>query len=193
MSEDTQEQEVVESDLEKAVRVVSSGRKHEMDDDTIKVMLVQAGFKFRKAGNMFDAACQELGIQLSSKSRYEKVSALFEKDVPELLEWSDVQAVSDYLASTIELTSEKEAFASLKRYCKEHEIALPEKPKAERSERGSSGLTAKVTTWILENPNATGAELVEYCDKVLEGSKGFQGLWVRIFKICKQYHEALSS
>jgi hypothetical protein len=188
------EEVVEETDLQKAVKIVEIGMKHELSEDDIKINLVRnGGFGFRKAGKMFDLACQDLGLQLSSSDRYELVSAMFEGIELELNEWADVIATADHIAEEVDMTSQKQALVALKKYAKEFDIALPEKPKREKGEsRGASGFRTKAFAWMVDNTDATEKDLVKFCTDNDRMKEQLHKNLSRIFALCKKFHAAAS-
>ncbi len=187
--------EVEETDLEKAVRVVATGIKHDVEEDDIKIMLVKAGFGFRKAGRMYDKAAEQLGIQMSSAVRYEQVSELFEGYEFEISEWPDVLATADFIVENIEMTTQKQALASLKKYAKENGITLPEKPKRVKGEGGgrATGFRTDAFNWMVANPNASDKDLIKYCTDNEKNKPQLHKNLCRIFNLCKRYHKAASA
>ncbi len=193
MSEETvgtsNEPEVEETPLAKAIKVVELARRSDLDEEATLMTLVNSGFGFRKAGRMYDLAMESLGLRMSSKVRYEAVSELLEGEPLELEAWDDVVGCVDFITENVEATSDSQARAALKKFCEEHKIEFPAKPKHVGSLRGESK-TSKIRDYVVECPNASDEEVTKKCVELGLDKRQAQTYYVALAHFCRRYHEA---
>lgn len=160
------------SDTDAVKQIVQAGHEAGTSEDEMLVQIVQSGVKFGNAMKMMKQAQEDLGLALSPKARYEKSHGIMEGAgfSPETHE--DVANMASVLTNEVQDTNEKQALAAIRKYCKEIEVELPKKPKAEKT-TGWAGIHTKVYEHILANPDTTDDALREFLESIgkVDGEK----------------------
>ena len=158
-----------ELDLVRAIELVTPMAKSGKDEDEMIVALIQnGGFAFKKAGRLLNGALESLGVRMSAKERFEKVSALLiNQDTPFApKEWSEVDQICSWLSEELDSTDEKQALAAVKRFAKEQEIELPKRARGTSGGGGSrpTAFRSVALNWMVEHPSATDEEFIAWLD-----------------------------
>lgn len=163
------------SQTEKVAQIVKEGVEKKLNEDEILIQIVRSGVKFTLAAKMMKQAQIDLGILISAKDRYVKSKVFMEDEdfAPE--NYSDVTKMAKAIAEEVPNTSEKQAIAQIRKYCKELEIEIPKKPKATGAPFG-----IKVLAWMVGNPEGTVEEFVEYMEEN-ERAEKFIESWKKKF------------
>jgi hypothetical protein len=174
--------------FEKASVTIAAAHSEGQNENEIVVALIQGdGLNFKIAGSFITRWLQENGFALSAKDRYTLVEEILvnHEFAPE--EWSDVVSKANFLVETIGDTNQKQALNSIRKFAKEHEIELPKKQKG--SGLGTTGFRAQSFDWMVENIDATEAELLEFLT-VNEKSDNLKKRMTSIFVLGKRMVEA---
>lgn len=155
--------ETPESDLDRASAILAPMIEAEASNDDMAVALIQAGFKYTVAGRMLAKVLESKGLKLSAKDRYASVAEHLQNwsFAPE--SWDDVEEAVANLVEEVQATNAAQAISCIRRFAKEHEIQLPEKPKGTGGGR-SSGTSAskRFYAWTVANPTASLDDLKEF-------------------------------
>lgn len=182
---------------DKVLDIVRAGHEAEPQetDDELLIKIVQAGVKFQVAMKELKAARQALGLEISPKDRFEKVQEVLGKDFrPET--WEDVQKTAEFLVKKVENTNEAQAISALKRYAKENEFKLPQRPKREKGEKGQGGGWAGPETkrldWIINNPNGTIEEMAKVFHDTIKKPDLFNKRYSRMMEFANRARQAMT-
>lgn len=160
-------------ELAKAKELIEPmARADSSDEEMVVKLITEGGFQFKKAGRLLQLALEDMGVRLSNKDRYEQASELLVKNDFAPDDWAEVIQVCEYLASELDATSEKQALVAVKKFAKENEITLPEKPKGGGGGNRSTGLRAKVHAWMVSNATASDADLKAWLEAEGESRQG---------------------
>ncbi len=147
--------------LEEIVKTAFS--KGEVVDNDILIQFVTAGVGFKQAAQKFKTICESLGLRVSAKERQEKANLILKGAKKESFkDWATVIKASTAIAGDIKDTTEAQAIACIRKFAKDNEFELPEKPKGSSGVRKSSGFKSKAEAWLLENANCTQNELKKF-------------------------------
>ena len=134
------------SESEKVSQIVKAGFEDDQDEDDILVSIVQAGVKFQKAIKMLKQAKIDLGLTISPDERWKKSNEIMEGEDFEAVEYEDVSKMAATISKGVPNTSEKQALAMIRKYCKANELDIPKKPKG-----GGVTFAVKAMAWIFNN------------------------------------------
>lgn len=148
------------TETEQVLKIVQDGHEAKISEDEILINIVQAGIKFQSAIKMMKNAMVELGFSVTSKERYTKAKEILEEDDFEPEEYSEVVAMAKELSKKIGGTSESQALAQIRKYCKEAEVDLPKKVKEKKTP-----LAILAITWMISNWEADTDVLEEWLEE----------------------------
>lgn len=172
------------TDSQKVREIVEAGHKADKSDDAMLVEIVNAGVSFKSAAKLFKSTMEELGYRVTSKDRAESCrKVLADADFkPET--YDDVNKMAEKIANDVADTSEKQAVAAIRKYCKEMEITIPKAPKKAKSATG--GYKAKAYAWMVENPLETTDAFCDYMIKTLEKKESIAKRMVPAFEAVRE-------
>lgn len=149
------------SDFDRALEIIEPMVNDSTEDEMV-VALIQAGFKFAKAGRVMNQVLQSKGLKLSAKDRYAAVSGLLQDwgFAPET--WADVEAAAENIADEVDATTKAQAVRAIKKFAKDVDLELPERPKGGGG--GGSRVTAfdRFYAWAVENQDANDDDVAEF-------------------------------
>lgn len=152
MSEDTN----VNADLDNATAIlepmIANGASHE----EMVVALIQSGIKYARAGRLMTKVLEAKGLRVSAKDRYAAAAENLTNWGFAPASWDDVEDAVANLVEELDATNAAQALSCVKRFAKDHEIELPEKPKSSGGPRNS--VYSRFFDWALVNREATDAE-----------------------------------
>ncbi len=180
-------------ELAKAKELVEPMARADASDEEMVVKLItEGGFQFKKAGRLLQLALEDMGVRLSNKDRYDQASELLVSNdfAPE--DWAEVMSICEYLSSELDATTEKQALVAVKKFAKENEIALPEKPKGgSGGGNRSSGKRAQVHVWMVANATASDADLKTWLEGIGETRQGHIRHYQVDFQIARKMAAAI--
>lgn len=163
--ENTEEVTESPSDLEVASGHLQPLIDRDASEEEMVVELIQNGFKFARAGRIMNQVLQSLGLRMSAKDRSSAVSELLVawEFAPE--NWSQVEECATSISEEVDSTSKAQALTAIRKFAKENAIKLPAKPKGAGGGTRSSKDDA-FHSWILQNRDATSADISDYVDGI---------------------------
>lgn len=168
------------SETENVVKIVKAGVEAKNSEDEILIEIVQSGIKFQAAIKMMKNAMVELGFSVTNKERYEKAKSHLEDEEFEPEEYSEVVSMAKELSKQIGGTSEAQALAQIRKYCKEFEVDMPKKVKEKKA-----SLAIRVMTWMITNWEAETSALEEWLEEIEAPEKAVKG-WLSKFDAVKK-------
>ena len=168
------------SESEQVLKIVKEGHEAKISEDEILIKIVTAGIKFQSAIKMMKNAMIDLGFSVNSKERYTKAKEILEEDDFEPEEYSEVTAMAKELSKKIGGTSEAQALAQIRKYCKEAEVDLPKKVKEKKV-----SLEIRVITWMISNWEAETDALEEFLEEMEVAEKAVSK-WTTKFDAVKK-------
>jgi len=168
------------SETEQVLKIVKDGHAAELSEDEILIQIVTAGIKFQSAIKMMKNALIELGFSVTSKERYEKAKAILEDDAFEPEEYSEVKEMAEKISKEIGGTSEAQAIAQIRKYCKEAEVDLPKKTKDKKV-----SLAIRVMAWMVLNWESDVSDLEEWLEEIEAPEKATK-VWGPKFEAVKK-------
>lgn len=149
-----------------------------LSDDELLVKIVQSGISFKLAARGMKVALEKFGMRVNNKERVQSAGSILSKMDFAPKTWGDVLDAAERIAKEVADTTEKQAMAAIKKYCKEQAIELPAKAKREKKV-GAAGFKGKLADFLVNNPGATMQDLEQFLEdsgKKREISKRFA--WV---------------
>lgn len=153
MSEDVN----VNADLDNAIAILEPLIASEASHEEMVVALIQSGIKYARAGRLMTKVLESKGLRVSSKDRYAAASENLTNWGFAPASWDDVEDAVANLVEELDATNAAQALSCVKRFAKDHEIELPEKPKT-GGRRGGSSVYNRFFVWALANREATDVE-----------------------------------
>ncbi len=117
------------SDLDEALLILGPMIENGASEDEMAVALIQNGIKYARAGRMLAKVLEAKGLKVSAKDRYAAAAENLTNWGFAPASWDDVEEAVENLVEELDATNAAQALSCVKRFAKEHEIALPEKPK----------------------------------------------------------------
>ena len=160
------------TDTQIVEEIVEAGVAKGKTDDQMLAAIVNRGVSFRTAGKLFKSVLESKGYRITAKERAEAIGKILDgvlvpKDGDKKATLGNVQVVVDRIvgkgdiAGEVADTTDKQAFAVIRKYAKDNEIELPKGKKGGGGSSGSgSGIIKKVSDWMLENRKCTAEEIV---------------------------------
>lgn len=173
-------------ELEKAKEIVEPlARANASDEEMVVKLITEGQFPFKKAGRLLQHALEDMGVRLSNKDRFAQASELLIANNFAPKDWSEVVSVCEYLETELDATSAKQALVAVKKFAKENDITLPDKPKSAGG-GGSrhSGFRAQVHNYMMENATSTDAEFTAWM-KTQESRQGVINYYLRLFQVAR--------
>jgi len=163
----SEENNVEPSDLDIAKSVLNPLLSEDITEEELVVALIQfdsARFKFAKAGRLMNQVLESAGMRMNAKDRYAAANELLSswEFFPE--SWDDIDGAVENLVEHIESTSKAQALSCVRRFAKDNEIELPEKPKAAKGGIRKASAFARFQTWALSNKDATDEDVKGFID-----------------------------
>lgn len=177
----------VEIDVTNAKKIVEPMARAGNTHDEMAIALVQNGFSYKKAGNVLKRCLEDLGVLLSRKDRFSQVEEILIKNEFAPKEWSEVQAVIEYLARELDATSEKEAMVSVLKFAKQQKIDMPTKPRGQVG-RNPNSIRIKQLQWSLANATADDAAFKTWFEST--GEEKGESYHLRIHTFMRQAYAA---
>lgn len=168
------------SQAEKVLEIVKAGNAAEKSDDEILVEVVLSGVKFQKAGKMVQNAMIELGLSMSSKDRYKQSKTILEDEEFEPEDYSEIKKMAAKLSKELDATSEAQAIAQIRKYCKENDLDIPKKPK-----EAVVSFPVKAVAWIVANIKAKPAKFEDWLEEQ-DKSEKITARWMKNFKAVQE-------
>lgn len=166
-------------------KIVQEGHAAGKTEDDMLIQIVQAGISFRRAGKMFKETIERLGLRTSVKDVKELAQKLLaELDFKPTTYAEFEKAVDVVLEKSPEGAERGQAVAAVKAYAKSKEIELPKRPKGQR---GAIGFKGDAFKWILDNPNATEADLTAYLNSKGKDPEKVLKRFVPVMELCKKF------
>ena len=156
---DDQEQSEVDPRIVAIRAAFVEGVDAELDEDSIKLKMIQAGSKFSEVARLYNLYLVEFGF---AKSKEEKNAAI-EEILPgqDLLDESVFDACSIKIMEALEVT-DKSANAMIRQWCKKNDVEYFKKVREPVT--GTSSIVNKVFDWIIVNIDSTHSELVSFLE-----------------------------
>ncbi len=155
------------SDLDEALLILGPMIENGASEDEMAVALIQNGIKYARAGRMLAKVLEAKGLKVSAKDRYAAASENLTNWGFAPASWDDVEEAVENLVEELDATNAAQALSCVKRFAKEHEITLPEKPKGVSGGRTrGDGKDAKFYAFACANPDITDAEIVDFCNSM---------------------------
>ena len=153
----------VNVDLDRATEILMPMIDAGASNEDMVVALIQAGIKYARAGRLMMKVLESKGLRVSAKDRYAAASENLTnwEFAPET--WADVEDAVANLVEELDSTNTAQALSCVKRFAKEHEITLPEKPKTGGRRDGSSA-DARFYAWAVANKDASEADVKAFVD-----------------------------
>lgn len=169
-----------ELDYVKAKKIVEPLARNGKSVDDAGKALIMADFTFAKAKRLSQVIYEELGILLSTRNRFELASAILVKGNFAPKTWEDVSKACNYIAQELDVTSPNQALKSIKRFCREQNIELPEKPKGVRG-RSPNSFRAISLIWMKENCDKSMDDFIKYMKEAGKDTESNRRYFCRIF------------
>jgi len=154
------------SKTEKVNEIVKAGFENEKSEDDILVLIVQSGVKFQMAMKLLKQAKIDLGLSISNEDRWTKSKLLMEDDEFEPSEYGEVSEMCKSLSVDVPNTSEKQALAMIRKFCKANKIDIPKKPKI----TGAS-FSVIAIAWMFNNMEADQDDFEEWLEEAEKSEK----------------------
>jgi len=181
MSDENTNEVVEPTDLEKAIVILNPLIEAGTDEDELGIALVQAGFKFARAGRLMNQVLEARGLRMSSKNRFAAVEELLVSQNFAPNDWADVDTFAVTVSEEVEATTKSQALASIRKYAKQNGIELPSKPKGAGGTR--VGAFDRFYAWAAENSDASDDDIQEFTDdlgvtekQAIKLGRRFQGI-----------------
>lgn len=163
MSEAQVENTVEEiSDVDQALLVIGDMLEQNASEDDMIIALIQSGVKYARAGRVLSKVLESKGLKVSAKDRYAAASENLTNWGFAPQTWDDVDDAVTNLVEELEATNAGQALSCVKRFAKEHEITLPERPKTGTGRARGASADSRFYAFAIANKEATADQIGEF-------------------------------
>lgn len=148
------------TDSQNAEEIIVTGQELGKSKNEVLVDMVNAGILFNKATKLYNQICIQLGLEVSTTDRKAQINEYLVKNTPEYKEYAELLSTVAALQTNIPGLTSSQAVAGIKKFCKENQIEIPNKPKGEKKAKG--GFKTQLINWIVNNPLSTQKDLEQY-------------------------------